>query len=349
VRSILRESESHVLVIYGVAMSEKITVFSLIYGDNFINRFFNLSLKTLIRNGDISALRSEGVEIEFLFVTHPEHKEALKKNISQSIVKGISRCMLIDSSFFSKKSENMKKTQGFKRMKQAHLLSYVIAYCLKYDRLAFNLVPDLLYSKGSLLNSYRLHKYTGKCVSFCNARLSPEVEKLDHEDLVDQEPKSLFFRFLSRDWLDVRENDPGKFGGTKFNFYIKYPEYFLLTPLGANPMMVKFKEEDLNMFLRNRTYSIWDDQWQEFLRKSSRLVAQNNLDLAMTVEVDKNTETYNDTIVAFDQLYREQVSEIAKNVGLDSRSFDQAGRSLLVDPIRHSLVFHGTAPSSEFY
>lgn len=330
-------------------MSEKITVFSLIYGDEFINRFFQLSLQSLIQKNDILALRAEGVEVEFLFASYPEHKKTIEKCVKNSTIKEISRILLVESNFLAKKSENMKNTQGYKRMKQVYLLSYVISYCLKYERLAFNLSPDLLYSQDIILHSYRLYKHTGKSVSSCNARLSPEVEKMDRLDLLSQEPKDLFFRFLNRDWIDASENDPGKFAGTKFNFYIKYPEYFLLTPHVPSPIMIKFKEEDLNMFLRNRSYAIWDGKWQEFLRKSNRLIVQNNLDMGMTVEIDKNSETYNDTIIAFDQLYREQVSEISKNVGLDSGSFERAGRSLLVDPIHHSIVFHGAAPKSDFY
>jgi len=269
--------------------------------------------------------------------------------VKNSSVKDISRCLLIEPHHLAEKSENFKKTQWFKRMRQAYLLSYVIAYCLKNDRLAFNLVPDLIYSRGSLINAFRLFNYTKKCISFCNARLSPRVSELSDDEIISQEPKVLLFRFISADWLDARQNNLSSYAGTKFNFFMKYPEYFLLTPLGPNPMMVKFREEDLGMFLRNRTYAIWDDQWQEFLRKSNRLVVQTNLDLGMSVEIDNNSKIYSDTIVAFDCLFHEQFSEISNNIELGPVDFATAGRSMLVDPIRHALVFQGTAPESEFY
>ena len=53
-------------------MSDKLTIFALVYGDEFINRFFRLSLRSLIQHNDVRALKAEGVEVEFLFVSYPE-------------------------------------------------------------------------------------------------------------------------------------------------------------------------------------------------------------------------------------------------------------------------------------
>ena len=43
------------------------------------------------------------------------------------------------------------------------------------------------------------------------------------------------------------------------------------------------------------------------------------------------------------------ITEISNNIELGPVDFATAGRSMLVDPIRHALVFQGTAPESEFY
>jgi hypothetical protein len=265
-------------------------VFVPIFGEKYVEAFFDTALPSLLTSKNIPALVNNGVEVSLVFFT-TESSVPIIAERAKSPVPGMELFSFVDISYLADKNPDDYADLGqWLNDTLRDLMMKAVAYCVHADRCFLFACADVLYSNGLVANSHRLHRATNKVVAVFNGRVDPGGDPADFQRILrsgDDGFKKAFLKYRSALWKSWTVESSEDFPDANFGHVILEDGDFvhIFCP-NLNPFVGKFTIEDLVFFTDSDRYVDWDSRWRIHLANSKRLVALTNLDAGMSMEID---------------------------------------------------------------
>ena len=262
-------------------------IFSIIFGERYIDQFFDGCLPSLMEAQNIPRV-AKSEEITIILGTTERYKAHIDRRIDAFREGDLQFRLLCISDDDYRDGEGNLSSSAAKKV-AANLLSRIVWICLREEQVFCHAVPDLVYSAGALGTSYDLHRLTGKVAAIFNGRIVLDT-KAGHAqaDLLAgcRNLKSFFLENMDPLWRSWITEDPGNLPGDIFGHQIfRSGDTVHIFCTKTNPFVGRFTEEDLAFFSTYYYFGAWDHLWPETLLSHQRLFTQTNLDMAMSVEV----------------------------------------------------------------
>jgi hypothetical protein len=178
-------------------------VFAIVFGEAYIESFFDTALPSLLTPKNVPALVDRGVEVSLVFFT-TESSVPIIAERAQNPVPGMEFFSNVDVSYLEDKDRSDYADKGqWQNDVLRDLMMKAVAYCVKEDRPFIFANADVLYSNGIVENCYRLHRATSKVVGAFNGRVDPgEQTGAFHRlrEASDDGYKKAFLKYRSPLW-----------------------------------------------------------------------------------------------------------------------------------------------------
>ncbi|MDG2286362.1 MAG: hypothetical protein P8N43_12675 [Alphaproteobacteria bacterium] len=265
-------------------------VFAIVFGETYIDKFFDIALPSLLTPRNVPALVEKGVEVSLVLFTTESSVPLIAERVKSSIP-GKEQFAHIDVSFLQDKPLSDYEDLDYWRSDTLRdLMMKVVAHCARADQPFIFTAADVMYSDGIIENSYQLHRTTGKVVATFNGRVDPG-DDLDgfHRLLRDEENgyRKAFLKYRNALWKSWTVTSSEDFPDAGFGHVIvEEGEFVHLFCSNPNPFLGKFTTEDLVFFTESERYLDWDNRWRLYLASKNRLLVLSNLDAGMSIEID---------------------------------------------------------------
>jgi hypothetical protein len=265
-------------------------VFAIVFGEPYIDSFFQTSLPSLLTPKNVPALTARGVDVSLVFFT-TESSVPLIAERAKSPLAGMEHFSSIDVSYLQDKKTTDYADRGqWQNDTLRDLMMKAVAYCVKEDRPFVFANADVLYSNGIIENCYRLHRVSTKVVATFNGRVAPgdDLEGFHRlRQASDDGYKKAFLQYRSPLWQSWTLASSEDFPDANFGHVILEDGDFVhLFCANPNPFLGKFTTEDLVFFTDSDRFVDWDSRWRIHLASRNRLVVLTNLDAGMSMEID---------------------------------------------------------------
>lgn len=265
-------------------------VFAIVFGEEYIESYFDTALPSLLTPRNIPALVERGVEVSLVFFTTKSSVPIIAER-AKSPVPGMELFTSIDISYLEDKNPGNYADLGqWLNDTLRDLMMKVVVHCVKADSCFLFTCADVLYSDGIVANSYRLHRATAKVVATFNGRVDPGDELANFQRILrsgDDGFKKAFLGYRSPLWKSWTVDSSEDFPDANFGHVIlEDGEFVHIFCPNINPFVGKFTTEDLVFFTDSDRYVDWDSRWRIHLANNNRLVVLTNLDAGMSIEID---------------------------------------------------------------
>lgn len=265
-------------------------VFAIVFGEPYVDAFFETALPSLLTPGNIPALTSRDVEVSLVFFTTESSVPIIAERAKRPMA-GMEHFTTIDVSFLRDKDPARYADRGqWQNDTMRDLMMKAVAYCVQADRPFIFANADVLYSNGIVENCYRLHRATSKVAAAFNGRVAPGADLEAFHALRqsgDDGYKKAFLKYRSALWRSWTVASSEDFPDANFGHVILEDGDFVhLFCANPNPFLGKFTTEDLVFFTDSDRYVDWDSRWRIHLAHRNRLVVLTNLDAGMSMEID---------------------------------------------------------------
>ncbi len=269
-------------------------VFTIVFGEKYIERFFERSLPSLF--GPDRPLDLGGEKLSLFIFTLSRDERLVHKHLRGQPLKYFEK--IGDINIITGNVDGMPETHDDPQLVAAknraiacNLLIRAMKLCIERDEVFLHAVPDLVYSAATVNTCYHLHRLTGKNVAIFNGRVAPKndsdftLEELLNISASPHDMVRFFFENMNKVWAQHYTSDFNRITGQMAGHLIYQlgpaPLIFCSHP---NPILGKFKPIDIPHFTNKSAFAAWDHGWKDFLLLSNRLVVQTGLDLGMSVE-----------------------------------------------------------------
>jgi hypothetical protein len=279
-------------------------LYSIIFGKEYIDKFFDVCLPSLLTHNNIPSV---GEDVTLLIPTIQEDVEYIKTRLRDckagEFFGGRVNVIALEADRGTDEGEVSER-----RVAQAfsfQLLLRVMAFCIERRESFLFAAPDCIYSDGLVGSAWALHRMTGKVVSVFCGRVSPHPDDTAYYKTLIETPNGVrdeFLRSMAKLWSHMSTNDATGAGVDILGHYIyRDANKLMILTDHPNPFLGKFEPEDLDVFLEAGEIRAWDNQWEELLLSQNRLVVQTNLDVGMMIEPDTESREKGDLLSNINQ------------------------------------------------
>jgi hypothetical protein len=273
-------------------VGREMIVFTIAYGQSYIDKFFDLCLPSLMTPGNLPAIACN--KPDFLFLTHSGDEQYARERITQSVLNEIFGKRISVASLPHLQAQTVDESLRHGNLLGLSLLTLAMNHCIQNNRSFLFAVPDLIYADGTVKSCDQLHRLTGKVVATFNGRvkLQHDYKSLTVQEILQIQQRDgglarFFFENLSQEWKNHLTHSLDHVCGDAAGHLI-YDDgsrcyLFCSSP---NPLVGKFVANDIFAFFQNPRFVAWDHEWCSSLLNGGRLVVQTDLDRAMSIEID---------------------------------------------------------------
>jgi hypothetical protein len=272
----------------------KMILYSIVFGKDFIDKFFDICLPSLMTENNIPSLNEK---ITLLIPTVKSDLEYVKVKIQNTKIAGFFGDRINIVALDAEVENAGQVPQGrVANVFAFQLLLRVIALCIERQESFLFASPDCIYSDGVVGSAWELHKITGKVVSIFCGRVSLNPQGAAYYNNLIRTPNGVrdeFLRSMALLWSNMATDDATNAGVDILGHYMyRDANKVMILTDHPNPFLGRFTPEDLDFFLEAGELRPWDNGWEELLLRQGRLVVQTNLDVGMMIETDTiNRET----------------------------------------------------------
>jgi hypothetical protein len=265
----------------------KMILLAMVYGDKYINSFFDRCLPSLMTQNNLPAIAPEPLTL--FICTLESSLSTVRQRFRSSEFRSIFENRVGFHSIPFEPNEADSPVERVQRQRKVtySLLVRGMRFCLDRGETFLMVSPDVMYADGTVQSNWELHRLTGKVVANFNGRMAPidggseyYLEMMKRQFGV----KEMFFAHSEERWLDLITSEPDYLPGAEQGQQVfKGPRVVHIFG-NANPLMGKFQPEDYIFFLKTGLFNSWDHEWLDFLERKQRILVQTNLDVGMSVE-----------------------------------------------------------------
>tara|TARA_B110000858_G_scaffold177023_1_gene211653 strand:+ start:8634 stop:9671 length:1038 start_codon:yes stop_codon:yes gene_type:complete len=267
--------------------SKHLVFYCCVWGDEYLNNFFDFSIPSLFQSENIPALENLNFKISFNIYSEKKSLNKIRKKIEEKA-----------------RSHNLKlECIQLNSIESKNILYYFIdnmKYCISKCTYCFQVNPDYIYANGIVKNSIILSENKNCTLALPHPRISHEKLKLkkgqiinflenenfSSKSLIDLlTPLSHKKCFLDAfDNIDFNTTHRGlsirKIGINKFAVVHSMP----------SPYFYNFHLDDIEYFSKSGAYNEQDRGWSEFLYLQNRLKIINNSDICFNLEITNDSD-----------------------------------------------------------
>ena len=267
-------------------------IYSPVWGDKFLELFFNYNIPSVIQEGNFPRLKNDGYNLVLYMYTEIENIDMIYINYEREIkwIKDYATLKIIPMENYQGKDRNELLFNS--------LIKH-IEKCIDDRAIMINNAPDSLWGNNSIWNAIKIGENKGVCVGSGGCRISLEAindsdelhkfmnreATIENDQLVDLAIKyshsSLYKSF-----------DNNKNNATYCGISIRQISTNIYSVIHNLPSVdiIKYLDQDLVFFNNSKTYNSWDKTWTRFLLKENRVKIIGSSDLVFKVEITSNKQ-----------------------------------------------------------
>jgi hypothetical protein len=265
-------------------------VFTIVFGKEFIDEFFELCLASLLTDNNIPAIQDTDPTLLIATVAHDA--AYIRERLRDERVRAVfgSRIELIWVKINASEQEQADVAAKNNRRIVYDLLMRSVAFCLNKKMPFLYAVSDLIYSDGAVKSAWALYQLTGKVVAIYNGRVEMHPDGIPYyvDRLADVNGiRDIFINEMSAPVRTLVTDDPTRaFGSQLGNEVYLDSGRLMVFASRPNPFLGRFASVDLVHLTEAGRFGAWDHTWGPYLFDNNRLFVQTNLDLGMSIEPD---------------------------------------------------------------
>ena len=258
-----------------------------VWGDEYINNFFDFSIPSLFQSENIPALKNLNFKVSFNIYSEKKSLNKIRKKIDEKV------------NYHNLKLECIQLNS----IESKNIINYFVdnmKYCLSKNTYCFQVNPDYIYANGTVKNSILLGENKNCTLALPHPRISAEKLKLKKGQVINYLKGE---NFSSKSLIDLLTPLSHKkcfldaFDNISFNTTHRG---LSLRKIGINkfavvhsmpsPYFYNFHYDDIEYFSKSEVYNEQDRGWAEFLYLQNRLKIINNSDICFNLEITSDLD-----------------------------------------------------------